>query len=480
MSILVVGLSHKSAPMATLERAVLTGDARVKLLRDVLHAEDVAGSVVLSSCNRFEIYAEVGKFHSAVAAVCELLARHSGIPLGELTPHLYVHYEDRAVQHLLAVTCGLDSMVVGESQILGQVRQALTVAREQGTVNRALSELVTLALRTGKRAHAETGIDRAGASLVSVGLATAATELGEPPAEAGQVLAGHSVLVVGAGSMSSLAVTAAARAGAATITVANRSRAHARRLAAKVSGQSADLADLPSLMAAADLVISCTGAPGTVVTAEMVREATARRDRLRAGLILLDLALPRDIEPAAARLPGVTVVDLEAVGAGASGEQFMARDADIAAVRAILAEEFDAYLTAGRAATVAPTVVALRAKAASVVDAELARLAGRLDQLGPQAWQEIDRSMRRITDKLLHAPTVRVKELAGAPGADSYEAALRVLFDLDPDAVQAVARADAGLAGLDPAGPAGAPDSGPAAAPGTSNPVSRQPQEGRP
>ncbi len=478
MSILVVGLSHKSAPMATLERVVLSGDARVKLLRDVLHAEDVAGSLVVNTCNRVEIYAEVGKFHSAVAAVTELLARHSGVPLGELTPHLYVHYEDRAVQHLLAVTCGLDSMVVGESQILGQVRQALTVAREQGTVNRALSEVGTLALRTGKRAHAETGIDRAGASLVNVGLAAAATELGESAADAEQVLTGRSVLVVGAGSMSSLAVAAAARAGAAAVTVANRTRSHARRLAATVSGQAADLTDLPSLLAAADLVISCTGAPGAVITTDMVREATARRDP-GAGLILLDLALPRDIEAGAARLPGVAVVDLEAVAAGAGGEQARARDADIAAVRAILAEEFAAYVTAGRAATVAPTVVALRAKAASVVDAELARLAGRLE-LDPQARQEIDRSMRRITDKLLHAPTVRVKELAGAPGADSYEAALRVLFDLDPEAVQAVARADAGLAGLDPAGPGNAPDPGPATASGTSNPVSRQPQEGTP
>jgi glutamyl-tRNA reductase len=479
MSILVVGLSHKSAPMATLEQAVLTGDARVKLLRDVLHAEDVAGSLVVSTCNRVEIYAEVGKFHSAVAAVCDLLARYSGVALGELTPHLYVHYEDRAVQHLLAVTCGLDSMVVGESQILGQVRLALTVAREQGTVNRALSEVGALALRTGKRAHSETGIDRAGASLVNVGLAVAAAELGEHPAEAEQVLAGRSVLVVGAGSMSSLAVAAAARAGAAAVTVANRTRSHARRLAATVDGQSADLSDLPSLIAAADLVVSCTGAPGTVITADMVREAAARR-AAAAPLVFLDLALPRDIEAGAARLPGVAVVDLEAVAAGAGGEQVRAREADIAAVRAILAEEFAAYVSAGRAATVAPTVVALRAKAASVVDAELARLAGRLDHLDPRAWQEIDRSMRRITDKLLHAPTVRVKELAGAPGADTYETALRVLFDLDPDAVQAVARADAGLAGFDPAGPAGAPDSGPGAVPGPSDSVSSPSQEGTP
>jgi glutamyl-tRNA reductase len=447
MSILVVGLSYRSAPVATLERAVLAGDARIKLLHDVLHADDVAGSLVVSTCNRVEVYADVAKFHSAVAAVCELLARHSGVPLSELTPHLYVHYEDRAVQHLLAVTCGLDSMVVGESQILGQVRQALTLAREHGTLDRSLSELGALALRTGKRAHAETGIDRAGANLLSVGLAAAARRL--EPAPDGQGLTGRSVLVVGAGSMSSLAVAGAARAGAAAIVVANRTRARARQLAATVSGVPADLADLPGLIAAADLVISCTGAPGSVITAAMVAGALDRRARPGAGLVLLDLALPRDVEPGTAALPGVSVVDLETLALGTDGGPALTGDADVAAVRAILADEFAAYVSAGRAATVAPTVVALREKAAQVVDAELARLEGRLDGLDARVRQEIARSMRRITDKLLHAPTVRVKELAGVPGAESYEAALRVLFDLDPDAVRAVARADAGLAGFD-------------------------------
>jgi glutamyl-tRNA reductase len=249
--------------------------------------------------------------------------------------------------------------------------------------------------------------------------------------------------------MSSLAVAAAARAGAASITVANRTRTHARRLAATVSGQPADLADLPARLSAADLVISCTGAPGSVITAGMVRDALVRRDRPDPGLVLLDLALPRDVEAGAAELPGAVVIDLEALAAGSDGEAGRAANGDIAAVRSILAEEFAAFLSAGRAATVAPTVVALRAKAAGVVDAELARLAGRINALDARAWQEIARSMQRITDKLLHAPTVRVKELAGAPGADSYEAALRVLFDLDPGAVQAVARADAELAGFE-------------------------------
>jgi glutamyl-tRNA reductase len=459
MSILVVGLSHKSAPVGTLEQAVLTGDARAKLLRDVRHAEDVAGSLVVSTCNRVEIYADVGKFHSAVAAICELLARHSGVALSELTPYLYVHYEDRAVQHLLAVTCGLDSMVVGESQILGQVRQALALAREQATLDRALSELGALALRTGKRAHAETGIDRAGANLLSVGLTAAGAPL---DGQGSTMLAGRSVLVVGAGSMSALAVAGAARAGAAGIVVANRTPAHARRLAATVAGTPADLSDLPGLLAAADLVISCTGAPGSVITARMTREALARRDR-PGELVLLDLALPRDVEAGTADLAGVTVIDLETLAAAGDGET-LAGDDDVARVRVIVAEEFASYVLAGRAAAVAPTVVALREKAAQVVDAELARLAGRLGGLDSRVREEVDRSMRRIADKLLHAPTVRVKELVGMPGAESYEAALRVLFDLDPDAVRAVARADAGLAGFEqpadthpgpaPAGPA--------------------------
>jgi glutamyl-tRNA reductase len=460
MSVLVVGLSHKSAPVATLERAVVTGDTLGKLLRDVFHADDVAGSLVVSTCNRVEVYAEVEKFHGGLSAICELLARHAGIPLPELTPHLYVHYEDRAVQHLVSVACGLDSMVIGESQILGQVRQSLRVAREQGTLGRSLSDLGSLALRAGKRAHAETGIGKAGASLVSVGLTAAADRLHEgrlhdrrrgraPEDAAAGPLAGLSVMVVGAGSMSSLAAATAARMGAARLVVANRSAARAGRLAATVSPAvataTADLSRLPAEIAAADLVVSCTGAPGHVITADTVAAALASRAPEPGTLVLLDLALPRDVDPAAGRLPGVTVIGLEAVGeAGSHGLPGAgAHEEDVAAVRRIVAEELAAYVSANQAARVAPTVVALRAKAAEVVDAELARLVGRLGGMDPRARREIAQSMRRIADKLLHAPTVRVKELAGSPGGDSYEAVLRVLFDLDPDAVQAVARADA-------------------------------------
>jgi glutamyl-tRNA reductase len=453
MSVLIVGLSHRSAPVATLERAAVSGDPLGKLLRDIYEAEPVAGTFVVSTCNRVEVYAEVDKFHAGLSAISDLLARHSGIPLDELTEHLYVRYEDRAVQHLLTVAAGLDSMVVGESQILGQVRQAIALAREQGTLSRALDGLGTLALRTAKRAHTETGIDRAGANLVSVGVGLAAAELtpasGGPGPDPVHPLAGLRVLVVGAGSMSALAVATAHRLGAASIVVTNRTPERAERLAVSVSGATAGFADLPAALAGADLAISCTGAAGLVITAEMATQAL--RLRSAAGgeaetrqLVMLDLALPHDVDRAAAGLPGVSVLGLDSLEAAGLAVAVTQAD-DVAAVRAIVAEELAARISARHAARVSPTVIALRAKAAEVVEAELDRLTGKLGPLDERAKAEIARAMQRVAGKLLHAPTVRVKELAGSPGGDSYEAALRVLFDLDQDAIDSVTRADADL-----------------------------------
>jgi len=443
VSVLVVGLSHKSAPVAVLERAAVSGDTVTKLLRDVVQAEPVAEAFVVSTCNRVEVYADVDRFHAGVTAICELLARHCGVPSHELTQYLYVHYEDRAVSHLLAVAAGLDSMVVGEDQILGQVRSAVKLAAEHGTAGRVLGELGRLALRTGKRARAETAIGRAGFSLLSAAVELAAASLG--PFRPGEdPLAGRDVLVVGAGSMSGLATATAARSGAASITVANRTRKHAERLAASVSTITTTvtgLADLPAAIAAADVVISCTGAAGQVITGDMMSAALAAREAEagRGTLVIMDLAMPRDVEPAVAARPGVVLIGMDQLSEHAGA----VRDDDVAAVRTILEAELAAYQSAMDAARVAPTVVALRAKAAGVVDAELARLAGRLsaDDLSGHALDEIAQTVRRVVDKLLHAPTVRVKELAGSPGGEEYAAALRVLFDLDPRAVEAVTRA---------------------------------------
>lgn len=564
MSLLVVGLSHRSAPVSVLERASLSADAQLKLLQDTVAAEPATEAAVLATCNRIELYADVDKFHAGVAELSTLLAQHSGVGLEELTPYLYVHYEDRAVHHLFSVACGLDSMVVGEGQILGQIKDSLARAQDLHTAGRLLNDLFQQALRVGKRAHSETGIDRAGQSLVTFGLEQLAAG-----AEVQTWVRGKKALVIGAGSMSSLAAATLARAGVAEIVVANRTFERAERLAriltegddTDVLARAVPMDSVPVELTRADVAVSCTGATGIVLTADavaatvegrtgapaaefgdahsgadagvgVVREAAetpvpgagtdencpldlspvptgfsvmgeaavagmdaatleqhgawaaggAVADRTReAGrpgaeadaelitalaataasvgriperrrpepvaevprpqpvLFLLDLAMPRDIDAAVHRLAGVRLVDIESL-ADASADAPMAADVDM--VRRIVADEVAAFGAAQRAAHITPTVVALRSMAADVVAGEIARLEGRLPGLDDKHRAEITQTVKRVVDKLLHAPTVRVKQLAAEPGGAGYADALRTLFDLDPETVASVSRAE--------------------------------------
>jgi glutamyl-tRNA reductase len=321
-------------------------------------------------------------------------------------------------------------MVVGESQILGQLRQAYAVADEQGTVGRVLHELAQQALRVGKRVHASTGIDAAGASVVSEALADANVILGG--------LAGRKAVLVGAGAMGALAAAHLRRAGAAEITVLNRSLERAERLAersaeAGLPASAGLLAELPSALASADLLVACTGAIGTVVEAGTVAQGTVGRET---PLVVCDLGLPRDVDPAVGELPGVTVVDLAALQRRLAGR---ADGGAVAAAQELVAEEAQSYLAAQRSAEVTPTVTALRRRASEVVDAELLRLDSRLPELPVPVREEFTRTVRRVVDKLLHTPTVQVKKLAEGPDGDSYAAALRTLFELDPQKPAAVA-----------------------------------------
>ena len=428
MTLLAVGVSHQTAPVALLEQFAMAHDDRVKALHELVGSDHVSEALLLATCNRIEVFAEVEKFHGGVTDVSRVLARQAGATVEELSPYVTVHYEDQAVSHLFTVAAGLDSMVVGETQVLGQLRAAYALAREQGTVGRALHPVAQRALRVGKRVHTETGIDRAGASLVSVALDRAEDRLGP--------LAGRRVLVVGAGSMGALSATTLARRGA-DVVVSSRTEAHAARLATTVGGRPAEMAALPAELAAADVLLTCTGATGLVVATDVV--AAAMTGRSGRPLVVVDLALPRDVAPGVSALPGVHVVDLallqgeraDTPGRPTAGP--VAAD-DIAAAHALVEQEAALLRIERHAAEVAPTVSALRSQAEEVVEAELLRLAGRLPDLDARARAEIARTVRRVVDKLLHEPTVRVKELAATPGETDYAGALRALFGLGIDA----------------------------------------------
>ena len=426
MSVLVVGASHRSAPVAVLERLALDAEGAAKVLDAVVEGEHVREAAVISTCNRLEVYADVDRFHGSVEEVTRLLLDRAGHGGGELLQHLYVHYDDGAVSHLFQVAAGLDSMAVGEGQILGQVRSALGAAQDAGTAGPALNALFQQALRVGKRARAETGIDRAAPSLVSAALDRAVAAVGD--------LSGGTAVVVGAGSMAGLAAATLSRQGVARLTVVNRSADRAERLATAYDARTAVLADLPDVVGDADVVLSCTGATGVLVTRAMMEQARAGAT---GPVAVVDLALPHDVEPEVADLPGVTHIGLARLA-----EELRDGDAaaEVAGVRAIVAEEVTAFLTARHQASVAPTVVALRSMATTVVEAEVERLDQRLPDLDEGVRAEVLHAVRRVADKLLHRPTVRVKELAGEDGAVSYAAALAELFSLDPEAVDAVTR----------------------------------------
>jgi glutamyl-tRNA reductase len=427
VSIVVLGLSHRSAPIALLEAVALDPARAAALATAVRRGENVNETLVLATCNRVEVYADVVTFHGAVAEIGDALAAASGVPLAELREYLYVHYEDRAVAHVFSVACGLESMAVGEGQILGQMRDALRSAQKRGQTGGILSALFQQALRVGKRAHAETGIDRVSVSLVEAGLRHAADLLGP--------LADTRVLVVGAGSMSSLAATTISRLGSAELVIINRTLVKAERLATATGGRALPLADLGVALSGADLVISCTGALSHVITAQtLVAVADLRASEPR---VFLDLGLPRNVAPDVADLAGEHVVGL------AELDEILAEDSQytphVKAVRDLVTAEVAGYLVSRRALEVAPTVALLRSRAADVVTAELNRLDQHLpDDLSENARGEIHLTVHRVVEKLLHTPTVRVQALGADGHGGDYALALRQLFDLDPHEVAAV------------------------------------------
>jgi glutamyl-tRNA reductase len=438
MNLLVVGASHRTADVSLLEQLSVAPVARSELLRGLLRREHVSEAVVLSTCNRVEVYAGVSTFHGGLAEVSAALADRAGVDPSLLAAHLYVHWDFDAVRHALRVAAGLDSLVAGEAQILGQVRDAYATAAGADATGPLLHDLMQQALRVGKRAHAETGIDATGRSIVTAALATALESIMGSAGRAGEssrtlhdrledgALAGRSALVIGAGSMGALALATLARAGAGPLHLASRGSDRAQRLASSYQARPVPLAELSQAMAAADLVVTATASVRPVLAADLVAAAVAARPAGRVPLVLCDLAVPRDVEPAVAELPGVVLIDLERLAARRSG----AATREVAAAEKIVAAEATAVAGALRDTEVAPTVAALRARADEVVSTELARLAQRRPDLTDEQRAEVAHAVHRLVQRLLHQPTVRVRQLAAEPGGRTYAAVLAELFDL--------------------------------------------------
>ncbi|WP_433792295.1 glutamyl-tRNA reductase [Actinoplanes sp. CA-252034] len=421
MNLLSIGASYRTADVAVLERLVIPESSVPELLQRLVAQPYVGEAVVVSTCNRVEVYAAVSGFHGGLGDICNVLSEHSGIPATELAGHLYVHYGEAAVRHSFRVSSGLDSMVVGEAQILGQLRDAYHSATEVDSAGRLLHELMQQTLRVGKRAHAETGIDKAGQSVVTAALDVAAEHLGGD-------LTGRSALIIGAGAMGSLSVATLTRTGVGPLQITNRSYERADRLAEAYGASAVPFDQLDAVLREVDIVVCATASTEPVLTRE-------RLERVGRDLIVLDLAVPRDVAPDAVGLPGLTVIDIDSL---ANSRRTNPAAAETAAVEQIVAGEVDNFLGWLRGAEVAPTVAALRTRAEDVVSAEMRKLMSRRPEFTEEQRADVSRTLHRVVQQLLHSPTVRVRQLAAEPGGDQYAALLRELFDLDvPLATQA-------------------------------------------
>lgn len=407
----MVGMSHRVAPVHVLEQVSMGEDKRDRTAARLMQCPSLSEVLLLSTCNRVEVYSVTNSFHSGVNEIVDVLSATSGLNADELREHLYVRYADAAAEHMLAVASGLDSMVLGEQQIIGQVRTAYQAASDNGTVGPTLHALAQAALHTGKRVHSETGIDETGASMVTFALDKVAESLDSDSFK------GHRALVLGAGAMSSLAATHLGKRGIDELVIANRTFDRAERLAqhSREAGVPAHAVEFPERIKAyndVDIIVSATGAHDYTVKAPDITGHTP---------VFVDLSMPRDIDP---NVPG-TLINIESLR---QSEREESREVEEIAKR-ILREELDAFTSAQRVRDVAPALSALRSMAAGIVAKEMERFDNRVET-DPETYREVAKTVQRVVDKLLHQPTVQVKALAANSGTISYDTALQQLFGL--------------------------------------------------
>ena len=416
MAVLALGISFRRAPIDLLERLAFTEGDLVKAYRHARELDGIDEAVVLSTCNRVEVYGSVPTYHAGFLALKRLLTETRGVADDQLADGLYAHWERDAVEHLFSVAGGLDSMVLGETQIQSQVREALRLADGEELAGAHLTGLFHAATRAGRRIRQETSLGAAPDAFVARGASLAEEVLGS--------LAGLSVVVIGAGTMASLAVKHLRRRGVGPVLVLNRSLPHARALAERTDADHGDLDALPTALRDAGLVVSATGATGVVVPADMVRAARPTA----APLVLLDMAVPRDVEPDAGSVPGVTLIDVDALrDRGSSAEE----DA-VGQAREIVSEEVHRFVVRRRGDELAPLIRALRRRGDAVLQGELERHAGRLHDLTPDERAAVEALARGIVAKLLHDPIVALKERSEPGSGRTHAKLLAELLGLDP------------------------------------------------
>lgn len=419
MSILVLGVNHRTGPLSVLERLALTADELPKAVTALAARDTVREVVVISTCNRTEVYAVAEKFHGAYADIRDFLCTLGNITADELHPHIYTQHEDDAVRHLFDVASGLDSAVIGETEILGQIRSAWELAQREGGARTTLNLLFRHAIGVGKRARTDTAIARGTASVSHAAVELAAEHHGG--------LAGLRVAVLGAGAMGEGIAVALSGAGVGEVVVVNRTAARGTALAARVGGTAVGFDRLPDVLADSDLVLTGTGATDAVVTRELV---ATRGDRTDRPLLIVDIAVPRDVAADVAELPGVTVLDLDHLNAWAErGRELRRAEAD--KVRSIVAEAVDSFAVEAAALQASPLVAALRSRAEQHRQAELAHHAAQIADLPPAQRELVESITRRLVAKLLHEPSVRLRNQAGTPQGARNAAALHDLFDLE-------------------------------------------------
>ncbi len=420
MPVLALGISFRRAPIDLLERLAFTDDDLVKAYRRTKDLDGVDEAVILSTCNRVEAYGSVTAYHEGFLALKRLLAETRAVGEAELADPLYAHWEREAAEHLFGVAGGLDSMVLGETQIQSQVREAIRIAEGEGAAGPVLKALFHAAARAGRRVRQETSVGAAPDAFVERAARLAEDVLGG--------LEDRSVVVVGAGTMAALATKHLRRRGVGPVRILNRSLPRARALAERTNAEHGDMDALPEALRAADLVVSATGATGTVIDGDTVRRA---RGDGTAPLVLLDLAVPRDVDPEAAAVPGVTLVDVEVIRSGAPPADGEALDR----ARRIVDEEVRRFVVRRRGDELAPLIRAIRRRGDAVLTGELERFAGRLADLTPDERSAVEALARGIVAKLLHDPIVALKERSEPGSGRAHAKLLAELLGLDPSHV---------------------------------------------